>query len=98
MRILLLCEGYMRNRYEAQRYLKGTPEDIRSAVRYALQRTPRKNVNWTDNEISFSVPMSSWSWGEKVVIYLEDNGKVMVFSNCSIGEERTRETLRPSWT
>ena len=70
----------MTREYEAQRQFKGSSDDIQAAVRYALRRISRKDVDWSESRITLHVPMSWWSWGEKVTIDLEDDGKVRVFS------------------
>ena len=70
----------MANKHDAQRQFDGSPADMRAALRYALRRVPRQDVNWSDRTITFRVPMSWRSWGEKVRICLEDNGNATVSS------------------
>lgn len=72
----------MTNNHKAQRRFKGSSDDILAALRYALRRISRKDVIWSDRRITFSVPMSWWSWGERVTIDLENDGNVRVFSEC----------------
>ena len=75
-------EGTMTNKHEAERQFKGSAHDVRAAVRYALRRLSRKNVNWSQGRITFTVPMSWSSWGERVTIDLDGVGNVRVLSKC----------------
>jgi hypothetical protein len=72
----------MTNKHQAQRKFNASAEDCQAAARYALRRTARKDVVWSNGGITFSVPMSWWSWGEKVAIDLGEDGIVKVFSKC----------------
>jgi hypothetical protein len=77
-----ITEEGMTNNHKTQRQFKGSSDDVLAAVRYALRRTSRKEVQRSDKRITFSVPMSWWSWGERVTIDLENDGNVTVFSKC----------------
>lgn len=72
----------MISKYREKRQFKDSSDDIKAAVRYALQhiRISRKSVTWSDDRITFNIPMSWAGWGEKVTIFLEGNGNVEVFS------------------